>query len=93
MTQLYHAAGVGSRAGEGRGVRGSGECFGLASTYSAFPLIVEERARVIRGELDAIRLVQVEYLQGWLTAEIDADATAAAKWTVIDPGRAGASRG
>ncbi len=67
-----------------------GECFGLASTYSAYPLFAEARARVIRGELDAIRLVQVRYLQGWLNAEIDADAAAATKWTAIDPGRAGA---
>lgn len=70
-----------------------GECFGLASTYSAYPLFAEARARVIRGELDAIRLVQVEYLQGWLSAEIDVDAAAAATWTAIDSGRAEATSG
>lgn len=90
MTQPYYAAGVSGGAGESRGVRGSGECFGLAFTYSLYPLFAEARARVIRGELDAIRLVQVRYLQGWLNAEIDANAAAATKWTAIHPGRAGA---
>ena len=41
--------------------------YGLAFTYSGYPLIEEARVRVARGDFGAIRLVQVEYSQGWLS--------------------------
>lgn len=49
----------------------SGRHFALAFTYSGYPLVEEARARIARGDLGAIRLVQVEYLQGWLSLPID----------------------
>ncbi|WNO52654.1 Gfo/Idh/MocA family protein [Stakelama saccharophila] len=66
----------------------SGRRFALAFTYSGYPLIEEARLRVARGDFGAIRLVQVEYLQGWLSAPIDRDGNKQAEWRT-DPARAG----
>ncbi len=66
----------------------SGSRFALAFTYSGYPLIEEARLRVARGDFGAIRLVQVEYLQGWLSLPIDTDGNRQAAWRT-DPARAG----
>lgn len=66
----------------------SGKYYGLAFTYSAYPLIEEARTRVARGDLGQIRLIQVEYLQGWLSRPIDKDGNKQAEWRT-DPARAG----
>jgi predicted dehydrogenase len=66
----------------------SGRHFGLAFTYSGYPLVEEARARVARGDFGAIRLVQVEYLQGWLSRSIDTEGNKQAEWRT-DPARAG----
>lgn len=66
----------------------SGRHFALAFTYSGYPLVEEARARVARGDFGAIRLVQVEYLQGWLSQPIDTDGNKQAEWRT-DPARAG----
>ncbi|WP_076073087.1 Gfo/Idh/MocA family protein [Sphingomonas montana] len=68
--------------------KASGRRFALAFTYSGYPLIEEARARVARGDFGAIRLVQVEYLQGWLSRPIDVDGNRQAEWRT-DPARAG----
>jgi predicted dehydrogenase len=66
----------------------SGKLYGLAFTYSGYPLIEEARVRVARGDLGAIRLVQAEYWQGWLSQPIDRDGQKQAEWRT-DPTRAG----
>lgn len=66
----------------------SGKLYGLALTYSGYPLIEEARVRVARGDFGAIRLVQVEYSQGWLSLPIDRDGNKQAEWRT-DPARAG----
>lgn len=68
--------------------KASGRRFALAFTYSGYPLIEEARTRVARGDFGAIRLVQVEYLQGWLSLPIDTDGNKQAEWRT-DPARAG----
>lgn len=68
--------------------RRSGKLYGLAFTYSGYPLVEEARLRVARGDFGAIRLVQVEYSQGWLSAPIDRDGNKQAEWRT-DPARAG----
>jgi len=68
--------------------RRSGKLYGLAFTYSGYPLIEEARLRVARGDFGAIRLVQVEYSQGWLSSPIDRDGNKQAEWRT-DPARAG----
>lgn len=66
----------------------SGRLYGLAFTYSGYPLVAEARARIASGALGRIRLVQVDYLQGWLSQAIDADGHKQAAWRT-DPARAG----
>jgi predicted dehydrogenase len=66
----------------------SSKLYGLAFTYSGYPLVEEARVRVARGDFGAIRLVQVEYSQGWLSQPIDRDGHKQAEWRT-DPARAG----
>lgn len=66
----------------------SGKLYGLAFTYSGYPLVEEARARVARGDFGAVRLVQTEYWQGWLSKAIDRDGQKQAEWRT-DPARAG----
>jgi predicted dehydrogenase len=68
--------------------RASGRQFALAFTYSGYPLIEEARVRVARGDFGKIRLVQAEYLQGWLSQPIDNAGNKQAEWRT-DPARAG----
>ncbi len=68
--------------------RTSGAKFALAFTYSGYPLVEEARARVARGDLGKIRVVQVEYLQGWLSLPIDGEGNKQAEWRT-DPAKAG----
>ena len=69
-------------------VERSGKLYGLTFTYSGYPLVEEARVRVARGDFGAIRLVQVEYSQGWLSAPLDRDGNKQAEWRT-DPARAG----
>jgi predicted dehydrogenase len=69
-------------------VKRSGRLYGLAFTYSGYPLVEEARQRVARGDFGAIRLVQAEYWQGWLSHAIDRDGQKQAEWRT-DPARAG----
>ena len=71
-----------------RAAKASGRLFGLAFTYAGYPLVEEARIRIARGDFGAIRLVQVEYLQGWLSRPIDRDGNKQAEWRT-DPARAG----
>lgn len=67
-----------------RGVR-----FVLMHNYCGYPLVQHARDLVRRGELGAIRSVQVEYVQEWLSEVPGADNKQAA-WR-LDPERAGSA--
>lgn len=60
--------------------------FFLTHNYTGYPLIRQARDMVKEGELGAIRLVQVEYAQDWLTEEVS---NKQADWRT-DPTRSGA---
>ena len=60
--------------------------FFLTHNYSALPMIREARAIVAEGGIGDLRLVQAEYLQGWLADEVHSKQ---ADWRT-DPARAGA---
>ncbi|SMO41035.1 Gfo/Idh/MocA family protein [Paracoccus laeviglucosivorans] len=60
--------------------------FFLTHNYSALPMVREARALVAEGALGDIRLVQAEYLQGWLSDDAQSKQ---ADWRT-DPARAGA---
>ena len=68
--------------------RASGQLYALAFTYSGYPMVEEARARIARGDLGAIRLVHVEYVQGWLSSPLDREGNKQAEWRT-DPTRAG----
>ena len=59
--------------------------FILTHNYTGYPLVRQARAMVARGDLGAIRLVQVEYVQDWLTQEVH---NKQADWRT-DPARSG----
>ncbi len=71
-------------------VEHTGLLYGLTHVYTSYPLIVEARDRVLRGELGTIRKVIVEYTQGWLAEPIEKRGNPQAQWR-LDPARAGPS--
>jgi len=63
--------------------------FGLAHTYTGYPMVKEARERVASGELGAIRKIIVEYPQGWLAGGQQASGENAV-WR-LNPERSGIS--
>ena len=66
-----------------------GLLYGLAHTYTGYPMIKEARALVQSGGLGRIVKIVVEYTQGWL-ASADDETSKQAAWR-IDPDQSGAS--
>ncbi len=64
----------------------SNALFVLTHNYTGYPMIRHARAMVSAGEIGAVRVVQVEYPQDWLTVEQDFKQ---AEWRT-DPARSGA---
>ena len=60
--------------------------FVLTHNYTGYPMVRQARAMVAGGEIGAIRVVQVEYPQDWLTRE---ETFKQAEWRT-DPARSGA---
>lgn len=67
----------------------SGVLFALTHNYTGYPLVRQARALVAAGELGAIRVVQVEYPQDWLTTRLESTGQKQADWRT-DPERSGA---
>ncbi|MFV0332749.1 MAG: Gfo/Idh/MocA family protein [Tropicimonas sp.] len=70
-------------------VAASDALFILTHNYSAYPMIRQAREMVAAGEIGALRVVQVEYPQDWLTETIEAGGDKQASWRT-DPARSGA---
>ena len=70
-------------------VRRSGLIFGVTHNYTGYPMVRQAREMIAAGELGTIRVVQVEYVQDWLTTKLEDTGTKQAAWRV-DPARAGA---
>lgn len=68
-------------------VKESGRLLLLTYTYTGYPMVKEARERVRRGDLGKIRVIYVEYPQGWLYTDCSATNKQAA-WRV-DPKRSG----
>ncbi|MDO5705836.1 MAG: Gfo/Idh/MocA family oxidoreductase [Paracoccus sp. (in: a-proteobacteria)] len=66
--------------------RASTARFFLTHNYCAHPMIREARAIVAEGGIGELRLVQVEFLQGWLSTDVRSKQ---AEWRT-DPARSGA---
>ena len=67
----------------------SGRLFVLTHNYTGYPMVRQARATVANGELGRIRLVQVEYAQGWLATKVEDTGSKQAEWRT-DPARSGA---
>lgn len=73
-------------------IAATGRFLGVTYTYCGYPMIHEAREMIARGDLGAIRTVQVEYPLEWMAEAIEADGNAQAAWRT-DPkknGRGGA---
>ncbi len=62
--------------------------FVLTHNYSGYPLVRQARAMVADGMLGALRVVQVEYPQDWLTDALEQSGQKQAAWRT-DPARSG----
>ncbi len=72
-----------------RAVQSSGSVFALTHNYTGYPMVREARARLASGELGEIRLVNVEYIQDWLSEPLETTGQKQADWRT-DPARSGA---
>ncbi len=69
-------------------VRRTGQVFGLTHNYTGYPMVRHAREMVASGELGAIRVVQAEYPQDWLTTRLENEGQKQAEWRT-DPARSG----
>lgn len=69
-------------------VKRTGLIFGLTHTYVGYPLVRQAREMVLAGALGAVRMVQVEYAQDWLSTPLEATDSKQADWRT-DPARSG----
>jgi len=68
----------------------AGIVFGLTHNYTGYPMVRQAREMVAAGELGALRIVQVEYPQDWLTTKLEETGQKQAAWRT-DPDRSGAA--
>ena len=54
--------------------------FAVTYNYSGYPMVRQARAMVVRGEIGALRVVQVEYPQGWLAGPLEGTGQKQAAW-------------
>ncbi|MEX2518410.1 MAG: Gfo/Idh/MocA family oxidoreductase [Paracoccaceae bacterium] len=67
----------------------SGALFVLTHNYTGYPMVRQAREMIAAGDLGAVRVVQVEYAQDWLTEPLEATGQKQAAWRT-DPARNGA---
>jgi predicted dehydrogenase len=68
----------------------AGIVFGLTHNYTGYPMVRQAREMVAAGEIGALRVVQAEYPQDWLTTPLEATGQKQAAWRT-DPARSGAA--
>lgn len=68
----------------------SGALFVLTHNYTGYPMVRQAREMVANGELGALRVVQVEYPQDWLTTAVEQTGTNKQSEWRTDPERSGA---
>lgn len=67
----------------------SGKIFAVTHNYTGYPMVRQAREMVASGALGEIRVIQVEYLQEWLTEPLEETGQKQAAWRT-DPARSGA---
>lgn len=68
----------------------SKKVFGLTHNYTGYPMIKEARHLVRSGAFGAIRRINIEYIQGWLSTREEITGNKQAEWRT-DPTRSGAA--
>jgi len=68
--------------------RRTGLIFGLTHNYTGYPMVRQARQMVAEGELGTIRVVQVDYVQDWLTTPLEKTGQKQAVWRT-DPAQSG----
>ena len=71
-----------------RVARESDRIFALTHNYTGYPMVREARELVRTGKLGNIRKVHAEYLQGWLSSDLEASGQKQAAWRT-DPSQSG----
>ena len=66
----------------------TGKVFVLTHNYTGYPMVRQARAMVAAGELGAIRVIQAEYPQDWLTTNLEETGLKQAVWRT-DPAQSG----
>ncbi len=61
-------------------VEQTGRTLALTHTYTGYPAVKEMKSRIAAGELGRLRLVDVEYIQGWLSQRIELEGGNNAGW-------------
>ena len=72
-----------------RAVAASGCVFAVTYNYTGYPMVRQARAMIADGAIGAVRVIQVEYPQDWLTERLEAEGQKQAAWRT-DPAQAGA---
>ncbi len=67
----------------------SGKVFALTHNYTGYPMVRQAREMVASGALGQIQLIHAEYVQDWLTTNIEKTGQKQAEWRT-DPARSGA---
>jgi predicted dehydrogenase len=68
--------------------RDSGRIFAVTYNYTGYPMVRQARAMIAAGALGPLRLVQVEYVQDWLSTPLEETGHKQAAWRT-DPARSG----
>ena len=68
--------------------RSAGRILAVTYNYTGYAMVREAREIIERGDLGAIRVVQVQYAQDWLTEPIELDGQKQAAWRT-DPAKSG----
>jgi predicted dehydrogenase len=66
----------------------TGLLFGLTHTYSGYPLVRQMREMIADGAIGKVRMVHVEYVQGWLATPLEETGAKQATWRT-DPSKSG----
>ncbi len=69
--------------------RDAGRILAVTYNYTGYPMVRQAQAMIERGDLGAIRVVQVQYAQDWLSEPIESDGQKQAAWRT-DPAKSGA---
>src|ERR1700733_11840671 len=68
--------------------KATGKLFFVTYTYGIYPMVTQAREMVRGGQLGTVRVVQVEYAQGWLSTALETQGSPQARWRT-DPALAG----